>query len=87
MSSERPAGKSPELRLVELEPVNGSGVRAVARLLLDGRRLAVDSVAIGATPGQAHMQHIHLPDAGAEGRCRRASSTPTATASSASRRA
>ena len=69
VSSERPAGKSPELRLVELEPVNGSGVRAVARLLLDGRRLAVDSIASGATPGRAHMQHIHLPDAGAEGKC------------------
>jgi hypothetical protein len=69
VSSERPAGKPSELRLVELEPVNGSGVRAVARLLLDGRRLAVDSVASGATPGQAHMQHIHLPDGDAEGRC------------------
>jgi EF hand len=69
VSSERPAGKPSELRLVELEPVNDSGVRAVARLLLDGRRLAVDSVASGATPGQAHMQHIHLPDGNAEGRC------------------
>ena len=69
VSSERPAGKPSELRLVELEPVNGSGVRAVARLLLDGRRLAVDSIASGATPGQAHMQHIHLPDGDAEGRC------------------
>ena len=67
--SERPAGKPSELRVVELEPVNDSGVRAVARLLLDGRRLAVDSVASGATPGQAHMQHIHLPDGNAEGRC------------------
>ena len=69
VSSERSAEKSPELRLVELEPVNSSGVRAVARLLLDGRRLAVDSIASGATPGRAHMQHIHMPDAGAEGKC------------------
>jgi hypothetical protein len=68
-SSERPAERSRELRLVELEPLNGSGVRAVARLLRDGRRLGVDSIASGATPGQAHMQHIHLPDGDAEGRC------------------
>ena len=69
VSSERPAERSRELRLVELEPLNGSGVRAVARLLLDGRRLAVDAIASGATPAQAHMQHIHLPDGHAEGRC------------------
>jgi hypothetical protein len=69
VGSERPAGKPSELRLVELAPVNGSGVRAVARLLLDGRRLGVDSIATGATPGRMHMQHIHLPEGGAEGRC------------------
>ena len=65
---------------MELEPVNGSGVRAVARLLLEGRRLAVDSVASGATPGRMHMQHIHLPDGGARASVRRSISTPTATA-------
>jgi EF hand len=69
VSSERPAEKSPELRLVELRPLNGSGVRAVARLLLDGRRLAVESVASGAAPGRAHMQHIHMPDGDGEGKC------------------
>lgn len=69
VSSGRPAGRSPELRLVEMHPLNGSGVRAVARMLLDGRRLGVESIASGATPGQLHMQHIHLPEGGAEGKC------------------
>jgi hypothetical protein len=65
----RPAEKPPELRVVELQPVNGSGVRTVARLLVDGRRVAVKSIASGATPGRAHMQHIHVPEGDAEGKC------------------
>jgi hypothetical protein len=67
--AQRPAEKPPELRVVKLQPLNGSGVRAVARLLVDGRRVAVKSIASGATPGQAHMQHIHVPDGDAEGTC------------------
>jgi hypothetical protein len=68
-TSGRPAGKPPELRLVEMHPVNGSGVHAVARLLLEGRRLGVESIASGAAPGQMHMQHIHLPAGNADGKC------------------
>jgi hypothetical protein len=69
VSVDRPAEKPPDLRLVQLRPLNGSGVRGVARLLLDGRRLGVVSIASGATPGQMHMQHIHVPDGNAEGKC------------------
>jgi len=69
VSAERPAQAQPELRLVELQPLNRSGVRGAARLLLDGRRLDVASVASGATRGRAHMQHIHLPEGDAEGTC------------------
>jgi len=69
MSAERPAEKPPELRLVELHPLNGSGTRAVARLLFDGRRLGVESIASGAAAGRMHMQHIHVPQGGAEGKC------------------
>ena len=69
VSTERPAEKSPELRLVQLRPMNGSGVKGVARLLLDGRRLGVDSIASGAVPGRMHMQHIHVPEGDVEGKC------------------
>ena len=64
-----PEGKPPELRLVELHALNGSGVRGAARLLFDGRRLGVESIASGATAGRMHMQHVHLPAGKAEGRC------------------
>jgi hypothetical protein len=67
--AERPAEKPPKLRLVELHPLNGSGTRAVARLLLDGRRVGVESTASGATAGQMHMQHIHVPQGSTEGKC------------------
>jgi hypothetical protein len=58
-----------ELRLVELHALNGSGVRGVARLLLDGRTLSVESIATGAAPGKMHMQHLHIPPGDADGTC------------------
>src|SRR6188474_1988388 len=69
-TAEQPTAKPPAtLRLVELHPVNGSGVQGAARLLLDGRRLNVDSIATGAARKQMHMQHIHLPAGDADGTC------------------
>jgi hypothetical protein len=58
-----------ELRLVELHALNGSGVHGVARLLLDGRTLSVESMASGAAPGRMHMQHVHVPPGDADGTC------------------
>jgi hypothetical protein len=58
-----------ELRLVELHALNGSGVRGVARLLLDGRTLSIESMATGAAPGRMHMQHVHVPPGAADGTC------------------
>jgi hypothetical protein len=57
------------LRLVELHALNGSGVRGVARLLLDGRSLSVESVVSGAAAGRMHMQHVHVPPGHADGTC------------------
>jgi EF hand domain-containing protein len=68
-SSAQQAAEQAEMRLVELHPLNHSGVHGAARLLLDGRRLGVESIASGATPGQMHMQHIHVPADGADGTC------------------
>jgi hypothetical protein len=58
-----------ELRLVELHALNGSDVRAVARLLLEGRTLSVESMATGAAPGKMHMQHVHIPPGDTKGTC------------------
>jgi hypothetical protein len=57
------------LQVVQLHPLNGSGVRGAARLLLQGRRLSVESFASGAAPGRMHMQHIHVPPGRADGTC------------------
>ena len=64
-----PKEKPPELRLVEFVQLNGSGVHGAARLVFDGRRLGVESIASGATAARMHMQHIHLPAGNAEGKC------------------
>jgi hypothetical protein len=68
-SSAGQAAQQAEMRLVELHPLNHSGVHGAARLLLDGRRLGVESIATGALPGQMHMQHLHVPPKGADGTC------------------
>jgi hypothetical protein len=67
--SELPAAENAQLRLVALEPVNRSGVRGMARLLVEGRALGVDETVVGASARQMHMQHVHVPEGTAEGRC------------------
>jgi hypothetical protein len=57
------------LRLVQLHPLNGSGVRGAVRVLLRGRQVSVESFTTGAVPGRVHMQHIHVPPGGADGTC------------------
>jgi hypothetical protein len=66
---EAPPAERTRARLLALEPLNESGVRGVARLLVDGKRLAVAATVTGASPRRVHMQHIHVPDGDAEGRC------------------
>jgi len=63
------AAATTALRLVELHPLNGSGVRGAVRLLLQGRQLSVESFTTGTMPGRVHMQHIHVPPGGADGTC------------------
>lgn len=67
-STVRPAEKG-KLRLVALSPLNHSGVRGMARVLVRGHRLSVVATVEGARPGQMHMQHIHLPAGTADGEC------------------
>ena len=67
--TELPAAKNATMRLVELEPLNGSGVHGTARVLAEGRTLSVVSFATGAEPREMHMQHIHLPEGEVDGRC------------------
>src|SRR3954451_18429289 len=63
------AAPTTALQLVQLHPLNGSGVRGAVRLLLRGRQLSVESFATGTMPGRVHMQHIHVPPGGADGTC------------------
>jgi hypothetical protein len=67
--TELPAAKNATMRLVTLEPLNGSGVHGTARVLAEGRTLSVVSFAAGAEPHEMHMQHIHVPEGEADGRC------------------
>jgi hypothetical protein len=67
--SERPAAKEAHIRLVQLEPLNRSGVHGIARLLLDGRTIGVVASVEGASQRQTHMQHIHLPEGNVDGSC------------------
>jgi hypothetical protein len=64
---QRPATTA--LREVRLHPLNGSGVRGAARLLLRDGQLSVESFVSGAAPSRVHMQHIHVPPGSADGRC------------------
>jgi hypothetical protein len=57
------------LREVQLHPLNGSGVRGAARLLLRDGELSVESFVSGAAPGRVHMQHIHVPAGRADRSC------------------
>jgi hypothetical protein len=66
--SEQPPRQEAKLRLVELEPLNRSGVHGTARLLVEGSRVSVVAAAAGASPGHLHMQHIHVPEA-TDGQC------------------
>jgi hypothetical protein len=67
--SEVQAAKPATMRLVALEALNRSGVRGVARLLVEGDRVAVAANVAGASTGRIHMQHIHVPEGEAEGSC------------------
>lgn len=61
--------EEPPRRLVVLAPLNDSGVTGTVRLLLEDGRLSVDALVRGAESGRAHLQHVHLPDGGKDGRC------------------
>jgi hypothetical protein len=67
--SEQPPRENAKLRLVELEPLNRSGVRGSARLLVEGRRVSVVAAVAGASPRNLHMQHVHVPDGTTDGSC------------------
>jgi hypothetical protein len=79
-AAEQRPGAGTALRIVQLHPLKGSGVRGAARLLLRGRELSVESFVAGAAPGRVHMQHIHVPPGGGDGSCPTARWTPTGTA-------
>jgi EF hand len=57
------------LRLVELSPLNHSGVSGTARVLRRGRRMSVVASVTGVEAARMHMQHIHLPAGSADGAC------------------
>jgi hypothetical protein len=63
-----PADKA-TMRLVALEPLNRSGVRGMARLLVEGRTIGVAETVAGASLEHEHMQHLHVPEGMADGIC------------------
>ena len=67
--SESSPSSTAQLRLVALEPLNRSGVRGMTRLLVGEGTIAVAQHVTGASQGQLHMQHIHLPEGNADGTC------------------
>jgi hypothetical protein len=54
---------------IALEGVNRSGVAGTARLSFQGERLVVWIRTGGAKPGVPHLQHVHVPEGRAQGRC------------------
>ena len=67
--TELPPAERATMRLVALEPLNRSRVRGVARVLVEGDTIAVAATVAGASTGQVHMQHIHVPEGTADGGC------------------
>lgn len=69
LATASPPGNDALLRVLALDPVNRSGVRGTARLLLQGRRLTVEAVVNGSMRGKVHLQHLHLPRGKGDGGC------------------
>jgi Cu/Zn superoxide dismutase len=62
-TTDRGGTAAPRTFFAVLAPENNSGVLGLGRVTLDGATLAVDVVAGGLTPGEAHPFHIHgFPD-------------------------
>jgi Cu/Zn superoxide dismutase len=62
-TTDRGGTAAPRTFFAVLAPENNSGVLGLGRVTLDGTTLAVDVVADGLTPGEAHPFHIHgFPD-------------------------
>ncbi|SDY62665.1 hypothetical protein SAMN05661080_04082 [Modestobacter sp. DSM 44400] len=53
------APQIPQVHVVDLAPLNGSGVHGKAILIQRGGQLRVIIIARGLEPGQPHAQHIH----------------------------
>lgn len=65
----RPPTDHPQVHLVNLDPLNESGVQGKAILIQRGTRLRVVIVARGLEAGMLHPQHIHGLDGDTEGAC------------------